>query len=114
MAFTINNALYPRPHIAQGTSSVAAGKMLTVSSSSSATSFTASNFATDCEMVFLDVQQQNVLVTFDGSTPGYGTSGHILASGTNYTWQIGALLSAKFALTTSATTAYIYASQFAI
>jgi hypothetical protein len=117
MAFTIVNPLYPRPHITAGTSSVSAGFMLAVSSSSSATGFVLANLGTfssaPAELAFIDIQNANVVVTFDGSTPLYGTSGHILASGSNYTWQIATLLAAKFALQTSAT-ANIYLSQFCV
>jgi len=112
MATTLINPLYPRPHIVAGTNSVGSGFMLTISSTSTATAFLATNFDSGCEVVFLDVQTANVLVTFDGSTPGAGTSGHILASSTNYTWQLGTLLKARF--TCSSTTATIYASQFSM
>lgn len=114
MATTILNPLYPRPHISQGTSSVAAGKLLSVASSGTATSFTANMFTTDCQLVFFDVQTNPVVVTFDGSTPLFGTSGHILASGTNYTWQLATLLDAKFVTESAITTAQLYASQFAV
>lgn len=117
MATTIVNPLYPRPHIRTGTSSASSGYMLSVSSSSSATSFTIGNFTLDtagpAELIFLDIQTANVVCTFDSSTPLAGTSGHILAAGTNYTWQLATVLAAKFAAQTSST-AQIYASQFAV
>lgn len=113
MAHTLINPLYPRPHIAAGASSVASGVMLTISSSSAATSFTSSQFDTNCQLVFLDIQNNNALVTFDGTTPVQFTNGHNLAAGTNYTWQLATLLDAKF-VSVSATTSYVYASQITI
>ncbi len=112
MANTLINPLYPRPHIKTGASSVAAGIMLNVGTSS-ATSFTASNFDSNCMLVVFDIQTANVVVTLDNSTPAAGTSGHILISGTNYTWQTASLLNAKFIAATG-TSAQIYASQWAI
>lgn len=114
MANTLINPLYPRPHIAKGTSSVASGVMLTVGSSSSATSFSSSSFDVDCEMMFLDIQTNNVLCTFDGVTPAAGTAGHNLAAGTNYTWQKGTLLQAKFTSLNATGSATIYASQISM
>lgn len=117
MSHSIVNPLYPRPFVRSGQSSVATGFMLTVSSSSSATSFTLANFGTEAtqpaNLVFLDIQGANVVCTFDGKTPLYGTSGHLLQVGTNYTWQGATLFAAKFALQTSST-ATIYATEFAV
>ena len=66
MAFTIVNPLYPKPHISQGATSVASGFMLSVSSSSSATSFLAANFSsstqTPPELIFFDIQLGDVVV----------------------------------------------------
>lgn len=111
MAATLINPLYPRPHVTASTSSVATGFMLTVASSSSATAFTTSNFDQTAQLVFLDIQSNNVVVTFDGSVPLNGTRGHILPAGTNYTWQLATALDAKFA-TQGATAAQVYASLF--
>lgn len=115
MANTLINPLYPRPHIPAGSTSVASGVMLTISSSSAATSFLATQFnpLSPPELIVLDIQSNTVAVTFDGATPLAGTSGHLLAAGQNYTWQLGTLLMAKFALQGS-TSAQIYASSFSM
>lgn len=111
MAFTLINPLYPRPHYAAGAgSTIASGFMLSITTGS-VTSFTASNFDSNCELVFLDFQGGSVTTTFDGTNPAAGSRGHILAAGTNYTWQLATVLSAKFIGTTSAASSF--ASQFA-
>lgn len=108
MANTLINPLYPRPHIAAGASGVASGIQLSVGGT---TSFVAANFDTNCQLVFFDVQTTNVYVTFDGATPS-SSKGNILASGTNYTWQLATVLAAKFAPVT--TTSTLYAHQFSM
>ena len=117
MATTIINPLYPRPHFQAG-GVTAKGVMLSVSSSSAATSFTVGMFTTNPvpdagELIFFDVQGASVVVTFDGSTPAYGTSGHLLVANTNYTWQTQTLLAAKF-VNQGSSNANLYASQFAV
>jgi len=128
MAATLINPLYPRPFYPGGGTAVATGYMLTVSSTTVATSFTTSSFTyagagsaggnaaagDQPQLVFLDVQAANVLVTFDGTSGSLYTRGHNLAAGTNYTWQVGTVLNANFVLAAGTTTGYIYASQFAV
>jgi hypothetical protein len=115
MAFSLINPLYPRPHITAGAgNAISSGVMLTVSSTSSATAFTASQFASDVQLLFWDIQGGNVLITIDGTTPSSNTRGHQFVSGTNYTWQLETLIQSKFLLPTGGTTAYIFASQIAI
>lgn len=46
--------------------------------------------------VFIDVQAQPVMVTFDGSDPAVGTNGHILAAGYNAFWSKQLWMNARF------------------
>ena len=111
MATTLLNPLYPRPHYtAAGVK--APGVFLTVGTSAAGTSFTSGQFDSSCELVVFDVQTSGVCFTLDGSTPVVGSNGHLVAVGTNYTWQRGALLSAQFI--GNGATAYIYASQWSM
>ena len=111
MANTLINPLYPRPHIAKGTGTPAAGKMLAFTTSS-ATAFTAGMFDTDCQLIVFDIQGSGVCFTVDGSTPAVGTTGHLLAVGSNYTWQLAAFTQAKFI--GNGATGSIYASQWSM
>jgi len=61
--------LYPRPN---GTTS---GENLSCATSGSGVSFAA--FASDTKYVMIDVQDNNVIVTFDGSAPT-ASNGHLL------------------------------------
>lgn len=48
-----------------------------------------------CRMVTLDVQTNDVMVTFDGSTPT-STNGHRLYAGQNFTWSFEKAKAAQF------------------
>lgn len=48
-----------------------------------------------CRVVILDIQNNDVMVTFDGSTPT-STNGHRLYAGQNYTWSIELAKAASF------------------
>lgn len=86
----------------------ATDERLTVSSS-------AVQFSTDwagttsTKMVVLDIQTDDVMVTFDGSTPT-SSNGHRLYAGNSYTWHVLAAKVAKFIRVT--TDAAIHASPF--
>ena len=97
--------LFPYPSVSGG--SPVADQRLTVSSTavSFATAFNAST-----NMIVLDVQDADVMCTFDGSTPT-STNGHRLASGTQYTWSKAAASAAKF-IRQASTDAAIHASEF--
>jgi hypothetical protein len=96
--------LYPKP-----TSGVTAMKMLTVSSSvvQLTDSYT---FDTRTKYITLDVQDNDVYVTYTGETPS-ASVGHILYAGNSYTWSVATARAAKFIQVGS--DAVIAASQFA-
>ena len=60
--------------------------------------------------VVLDVQDADVFVTYDGTTPG-ADYGHRLYAGRSYTWSKVAAIKAKF-VATGSTTAVIQSSEF--
>lgn len=62
------------------------------------------------QYLVIDVQNADVMVTFDGSTPS-ATNGHRLYAGTNATWSRQAATAAKF-IRQGSTDAAIQASQF--
>jgi azurin len=96
--------LYPKP-----TSGVTAMKMLTVSSSpvQLTDSYT---FDTRTKYITLDVQDNDVYVTYTGETPS-ASVGHILYAGNSYTWSVATARAAKFVQVGNG--AVIAASQFA-
>ena len=104
MAYNYTN-LFPYPSVSGGSS--VADQRLTVSSS--AVQF-ATAFNGSTNMVVLDVQDADVMCTFDGSTPT-STNGHRLYSGSHYTWSKAAATAAKF-IRQAATDAAIQASEF--
>jgi hypothetical protein len=99
------NPLFPKPTIASG--AAVADQRLTVSST--AISF-ATTFNAGTDMVVLDVQGADVMVTFDGSTPT-STNGHRLYDASHYTWSRQAAQAAKF-IRQAGTDAAIHASEF--
>lgn len=62
------------------------------------------------QYIVLDVQNADVMVTFDGSTPS-PTNGHRLYAGTNVVWSRQAATTAKF-IRQGAVDGVIHASQF--
>lgn len=102
-AFNLNN-IFPKPAIYRG--SPVADQRLTVSSS--VVQLSAFNELTN--MVVLDIQDADVMCTFDGSNPS-ATNGHRLYSGSHYTWSTAAAAAAKF-IRQAGTDAYIQASEF--
>ena len=99
------NPLFPKPTVAAG--SPVADQRLTVSSTAIpfATTF---NIGTD--MVVLDVQGADVMVTFDGSDPTT-SNGHRLYNASHYTWSRQAAQAARF-IRQAGTDAAIHASEF--
>jgi hypothetical protein len=96
--------LYPKP-----TSGVTAMKMLTVSNSvvQLTDSYT---FDDKTKYITLDVQDNDVYVTYTGETPN-ASKGHILYAGNSYTWSVATARAAKFIRVGG--DAVIAASQFA-
>jgi hypothetical protein len=103
----ITNAIWPKPSIINNTA--VADQRLTVSNTALAF---ATTFNAITQLVVLDVQNADVMCTFDGSDPTT-TNGHRLYSGTAYTWSKAMAQSAKF-IRQASTDAAIHASEFQI
>lgn len=104
-SFNLNN-IFPKP--AYYRSAPVADQRLTVDGTAGGVQLSA--FGDTTNMIVLDVQDADVMVTFDGSAPT-STNGHRLYSGSHYTWSTAAASAAKF-IRQGATTAYIQASEF--
>jgi hypothetical protein len=104
-SFNLNN-IFPKPTFYRG--SAVADQRLAVDNTSGGVQFSAFNDITN--MIVLDVQDADVMCTFDGSAPT-SSNGHRLYSGTHYTWSTAAAASAKF-IRQGATDAAIHASEF--
>jgi hypothetical protein len=111
MAYANINNLYPKPSLGRR-ATVIDGQGLVVPSSGATVSFT-TNFDAWSNLVFLDVQTNDVIVTFDGQTPVPGTTGHRLYAGTNYTWSTASAHAAKFVAATSSSS-FIFATEFQV
>ena len=81
----------------------------TLSITTGTSTFSAFNSLT--KYIALDVQDVDVRVTFDGSTPST-SNGHILYAGRAYTFSKAAAEDAIFARKASSGTAVIHASEF--
>lgn len=108
----INTVFYPRP--ARLANAAVTGTALTVTSTAAvqfaATSF--SNFDNRLDIITLDIQGNDVWVTFDGSTPS-SSAAHIMYNREKVDWSPATAQAAKFVATTT-TNAVIYASPFQI
>lgn len=95
--------LYPRPTVGQTDERLAV--------SSTAVPFTTAwkTSKNENRFVVLDVQTDDVMVTFDGSTPT-ATNGHRLYAGQSYTWHVDTAVAAKFIRVTN--DAVVHASGF--
>ena len=102
-SFNLNN-IFPKP--ARYLSAAVADQRLTVSSAV----VQLSAFSDTTNMIVLDVQDADVMCTFDGSTPS-ATNGHRLYSGSHYPWSTAAAAAAKF-IRQAGTDAAIQASEF--
>jgi hypothetical protein len=94
---------YPVPN---GTSATAPDERLTVSS----TVVTLAAFAANTQFVVWDVQNADVMVTFDGSDPTT-TNGHRLYAGKDGTWHVNTAQKARF-IRASGSDAAVQVSQF--
>jgi hypothetical protein len=110
MSVNINN-IYPKPSTGRA-ATVFLGQSVTCPGTSSTQTIST---ALDpwSNLVFLDVQTADVIVTFDGQTPVAGTTGHRLYAGTNYTWSTATAHAAKFIAATSST-AFIWVTEFQV
>jgi len=104
-SFNLNN-IFPKPAWYRG--SAVADQRLMVDSTVGGVQFAA--FSDTTTMIVLDVQDADVMCTFDGSAPTT-TNGHRLYSGSHYTWSTAAAQQAKF-IRQGATSAAIQASEF--
>jgi hypothetical protein len=105
MSYNLNN-IFPKPAIYRG--SAVTDQRLTVDGTVGGVQLSA--FSDTTNMVVLDVQDADVMCTFDGSAPT-STNGHRLYSGSHYTWSTAAASAAKF-IRQGATSAAIQASEF--
>lgn len=107
---TVNkNNIYTRPAL-QGTTYLA-DQRLTVDATAGGVQFTAYT-QTYVDTVELDVQDADVMVTFDGSAPT-SINGHRLYAGNRMTWGVARFNAAKF-IRQGATSAAIQASPSSI
>jgi len=104
-SFNLNN-IFPKPAWYRG--SAVPDQRLTVDATVGGVQF--STFSDTSNMIVLDVQDADVMCTFDGSAPT-STNGHRLYSGSQYTWSVAAAQQAKF-IRQGATSAAIQASEF--
>jgi hypothetical protein len=104
-SFNLNN-IFPKPAWYRG--SAVADQRLTVDNTVGGVQF--STFSDTTTMIVLDVQDADVMCTFDNSAPT-ATNGHRLYSGSHYTWSTAAAQQAKF-IRQGATSAAIQASEF--
>lgn len=94
---------YPQPN---GTN---ADARLTVSSSAVALS-SAMTYASNTEFIVWDVQDNDIMVTFDGSTPT-ASNGHRLYVGDKDTWHVNTARAAQF-IRAGSSDGTFHASQF--
>jgi hypothetical protein len=104
-SFNLNN-IFPKPAWYRG--SAVADQRLTVDSTVGGVQLAA--FGDTTNMIVLDVQDADVMCTFDGSAPTT-TNGHRLYAGSHYTWSTAAAQQAKF-IRQAAANAAIQASEF--
>jgi len=83
--------LYPKPNSSAGNM-----KMLTVSSSVIKLESGGFTFHEDTKFVVLDVQDNDVYVTYNNDQDPTSEIGHILYAGNSYTWDIQTAKAAKF------------------
>ena len=104
-SFNLNN-IFPKPAWYRG--SAVSDQRLTVDATVGGVQF--SKFSDTSNMIVLDVQDADVMCTFDGSAPT-STNGHRLYSGSHYTWSTATASAAKF-IRQGSTSAAIQASEF--
>lgn len=105
MSYNLNN-IYTKPAI-DNTNSPVADQRLTVDATVGGVQFTAYT-QSSVALVDLDIQDADVMVTFDGSAPT-ATNGHRLYTGSSYTWAVARFNAAKF-IRQGATSAAVQAS----
>jgi hypothetical protein len=104
-SFNLNN-IFPKPAWYRG--SAVADQRLTVDGTTGGVQF--STFGDTTTMIVLDVQDADIMCTFDGSAPT-STNGHRLYAGSHYTWSTAAAQQAKL-IRQGVTSAAVQASEF--
>jgi hypothetical protein len=105
MSYNLNN-IYTKPAYDNANAAIA-DQRLTVDATVGGLQFTPYT-QTSVALVDLDVQDADVMVTFDGSAPT-STNGHRLYVGSSYTWAVARFNAAKL-IRQGATSAAIQAS----
>jgi hypothetical protein len=103
MAGTFAVNIYPKP--TNGVTDEA------LAVSSSAVPFSTAWKDGNTKFVVLDIQSNDVRVTFDGSTPT-ASNGHILYAGQSFTWHVDTAVAAQFIRVSA--DAVIHASAFTV
>lgn len=109
MSYDLNN-LYTKPAFDNANAPVA-DQRITVDATAGGVQGT-SYTTTSVTLVDLDVQDADVMVTFDGSAPT-STNGHRLYVGSAYTWAVSRFNNAKF-IRQGSTSAAIQASPSSV
>jgi len=109
MSYDLNN-LYTKPAF-DNANSPQADQRLTVDATAGGLQFTAYDTRT-VAVVDLDIQDADVMVTFDGSSPT-STNGHRLYVGNAYTWATARFNNAKF-IRQGSTSGTVHASPSAV
>ena len=109
MGFSTLHPLYPQRSMNSSDGTAVASQSLTVSTSAVAFG---TAFKSTTNLIVFDVQGQNVRTRWDGTDPT-STVGHILYAGQAYTWDKAQAAAAKFIrISTAASDATIFASEF--
>lgn len=109
MSYDLNN-LYTKPAFDNANAPIA-DQRLTVDATAGGLQFTAYTEA-GVTLVDLDIQDADVMVTFDNSAPT-STNGHRLYVGKSYTWAASRFNAAKF-IRQGSTSAAIHASPSSV
>tara|TARA_R110000868_G_scaffold309695_1_gene570954 strand:- start:475 stop:804 length:330 start_codon:yes stop_codon:yes gene_type:complete len=109
MAQNIQNPLFPLPAYDSAGAAIA-DQRLTVDSTAGGVQFSAFNAIT--QVVVLDIQGADIMVTFDGSAPTT-TNGHRLYDGDHYTWSKATATAAKM-IRQAGVSASVQASEFQV
>ncbi len=108
MAYSTTLPLYPRPAKDNRDTPIADQRLTVSTGVVSLAAYTQSAV----NVVVLDVQDQDVMCTFDGSSPS-AVNGHHLIAGEKYTWNVETAHVAKF-IRQGGTDGVVHASPFSI
>lgn len=88
-----------------------AGRRITVGGSATTLNHASVPFAAQTEVLVIDVQGADVMVTFDGSTPST-SNGHYLSAGDKLMWTKAAGIAARL-IAAGSSAAEVHVSEFA-